>query len=267
MPPKGSTMANYLEKTLASVKQSLDRRPATIIAPPPDPLGTICTGDPSPWYLCDKTVFLWLPFHTFKSILQLSSIPCIYCSKKRLTPKSYKWRPMFNHDKIDWLLYQRIRCQECKKSWLSTDKNFLSKLPTRIVERFPYMVPKRGPGLHESMVLSISNLCTKQISYGPYVNMINKLHKTQYTRQSLSYYDACSKQNVNSALFGLLTPTPFSEFHSKGEFGGLTFSKKLLQYGLNNLVGAKEKYIQAYFQTCSDSGCSADHTHKWSKVI
>ena len=103
--------------------------------------------------------------------------------------------------------------------------------------------------------------------YGPYVNMINELHRTRYTVQLLSYYDACSERKQYGSLFGLLTPLPFSEYYSGEEFGGITFTERLLSYGLNNLISAKEKYMQAYFQTCLDNGVYVDHTQKWGKVI
>ena len=97
--------------------------------------------------------------------------------------------------------------------------------------------------------------------------MINELHKTRYTTQLLSYYYVCSERKQNGSLFGLLTPLPFSEYYSGEEFGGITFTERLLSYGLNNLTSAKEKYMQAYFQTCLDNGVYVDHTQKWGKVI
>ena len=97
--------------------------------------------------------------------------------------------------------------------------------------------------------------------------MINELHKTRYTTQLLSYYYVCSERKQNGSLFWLLTPLPFSKYYSRGEFGGITLTKILLIYGLNNLISAKEKYMQSYFQTCLDNGVSVDKTHKWGKVI
>ena len=46
--PNGSIMANYLQKMLENLKKSLESiRLPTIVVPLPDPLGTICSGDPS----------------------------------------------------------------------------------------------------------------------------------------------------------------------------------------------------------------------------
>ena len=97
--------------------------------------------------------------------------------------------------------------------------------------------------------------------------MLHIRHATRYTDQLLSYYDACSERKQNGSLFGLLTPLPFLEYYSRGEFGGVMFTKRLLSYELNNLISAKEKYMQTYFQTCLENVVSVDHTHKWGKVI
>ena len=167
--PKNTVLHNYLKRTTNAVRDKKLDLCQMIISPPSDPLTKKCIGEPDPWYLCDTRIFLWLPFDQFGHLLQLSMLSCVnkMCDSKCFRTKGLYWRPMFHYDKIDWVLYQRVHCKKCNKTVGTIDERLLATLPTRIIERFPYIVPREGPGLHESMIYMFSNLVTKQIVFGP----------------------------------------------------------------------------------------------------
>lgn len=59
----------------------------------------------------------------------------------------------------------------------------------------------------------------------------------------------------------------FSKFDTAGEYGGIKLNKNILKEAVFAYVLSREKYFQSSFQKVYDEGNSADHTHKFSKVI
>ena len=84
---------------------------------------------------------------------------------------------MFYFDRIVWVLHNRIVCGECGRTCASIDPRFLAKLPTRVTECFPFITTVGGPGMHQAMIFQFTNLLTKGIMYGTYVEDINRMQK------------------------------------------------------------------------------------------
>ena len=146
---------------------------------------------PEAWYKSNFNIFTWMPSEQFGTQVDFSKIKCIHgcngCNVKK--HGTLCWRPMFRLEGIVWVLHQRLQCCECKKSFTTIDPNFLSQLPTRVVERFPFFCTRRGPGIHNSLIFHFISLIGKGIMYGSYVDSINELHKIRYAMESISYYD------------------------------------------------------------------------------
>jgi len=159
---------------------------------------------PEEFYLSNFHPFVWAPTKQFGLQVDLKQMKCAECKKCSLKLHQYAWRPMFQFEKIIWVLHHRIECQEkgCKKTFASIDPRFLSQLPTKIVERFPFVTTIGGPGIHQSMIFHFVHLLTKGIMYGTYAKSINELHNIRYACDTISYYDCAAdytqgKENNN----------------------------------------------------------------------
>ena len=110
---------------------------------------------------------------------------------------------MFYFDRIVWILHHRMQCQksDCKKTFASIDPRFLSQLPTRVVERFPFITTIGGAGIHQAMIFNFVNLMTKGLMYGTYTKSINELHNIRYAFDSIGYYDSIADLNKGRETF------------------------------------------------------------------
>ena len=154
MPPKGSCLYNSMEE----IQQQMKRGKATFLtklAYGPSHADPVAASSYSPddWYLSRFNHFIWTPMDSFGTMVDLKRIKCIRCKKSNcLQKKDIAWRPMICHDKVTWVLHNRLKCKDCGGSFASIDPDFLSQLPTRIVERFPFVTRKVGPGIHQYLV-------------------------------------------------------------------------------------------------------------------
>ena len=148
-----------------------------------------CTK-PNTWYKSSLCKFVWRPVSQFGTLVNLKCIKCIYgCDGFKLKLSSFDWRPMFYFDRMIWVLHNRIFCGECGRTCASIDPRFLSKLPTRVTECFPFITTVGGPGMHQAMIFQFTNLLTKGIMYGTYVEDINRMQRIRYDMAQLNYYD------------------------------------------------------------------------------
>jgi hypothetical protein len=160
-----------------------------------DPVLCSTQASPDYFYRARFSCFVWIPTKQFKDVVDLKSIRCPRCNihgNLNLNKKSF--RPMFKNAEQIWVLHHELQCRKSKKEgcgkYSSTiDPTFMAQLPTRCVKSFPFIVPLRGPGVHIDMVREYLFLCSKQISIGNYVQMINKMIRTKYFETVDMYYD------------------------------------------------------------------------------
>ena len=268
MPPANSVLDLFLKTTQENILAT-----KVWLAPESDPLTSACVGEPGPWYTNKIWRYVWRPFDQYRHLVDLKETKCFCCKKSGfLMSKGYRWRPMFNTQSIDWVLHQRMTCNDCGKSFSTIDHRFLAQLPTRVAERFPYIVPNsKGPGIHQGLIYMFANLATKQVMIGTFVNMINELYRTQYDRDRISYYDAAyervKKTSENPYFQSFKFTEPFSTYDTPGEYGGLRLSRHLMKNAFLFFMRSHEEYMQTYFPKCSDEGVTVDHTFKYAKMI
>ena len=121
------------------------------------------------------------------SILTFKKIKCIHgCIGTGTTEKqdvklhSYCWSPMICIDHKVWVYHQRLICNCCKKSFTTINPKFMSQLPTRVTERFPFFTSSRGAGIHQTLVLQFVSLVGTGVIFGSYVKSINELQQIKY---------------------------------------------------------------------------------------
>jgi hypothetical protein len=279
--PQGSVIGEYLDSIRDKVaKGDLDtflEKGGRWIPPKTDPVSSGIGGQPKPdrWYLGACWVYVWLPQRQYSKVVEKRH-PCAFCGGCNTESKGLHWRPMFWWEKRVWVLHQRFKCkdphccgikegqQEC--TFASIDPRALSKMPTRVAERFEFVTTPGGPGLHQSMMYSFANLITSQIMVGTFVNMINELQSVHYALESCSYYDALA--DWSSPLFGEESPkTPYSAFGDAGYHSGIYMTVALLASLFNVFMNVQEPYAQAYFEVHPDDGAAGDDSHKFSNKI
>ena len=137
MPPKGSCLYSSMEE----IQQQMKRGKATFLtklAYGPSHADPVAAGSYSPddWYPSRFNHFIWMPMDSFGTMVDLKRIKCIRCENSNCLQKEVMvWRPMICHDKVTWVLHNRLKCKGCSGSFASIDPDFLSQLSTRVVER------------------------------------------------------------------------------------------------------------------------------------
>jgi hypothetical protein len=278
-PPKGSTLHTLLETvknqvksdstTKSAVRTSVYERGQHWVIPEIQSPIMCRPTDPGPWYLEDQAVFVWLPFLQFPKQVSLKTCRCIHCNETGvIESKEYDWRPMLYFDRVVWVIHRRFRCQRCNRSFLSSDPTFLSTLPTRVSERFPFVTAgSRRLGVHKFMLYSFVELITSRVQFGTFANAMNTIYALKYDMSRLSYYSSFIDWKNQVGSLGADYPVPFAKFNSVGEFNGIKLTKGTMKALFINFMKVHEPYMQASFQTKSDEGTSADHTFKYAKVI
>jgi len=276
MPPDGTPLFEYVSgiKRKLAEKSMQIRHNSLWIPPPFDPVAKGIGSEPVPdrWYIGDCWVYLWLPREQF----DLDKLKCIYCGTNSTESAGLRYRPMFKWDTIVWCLYKRVRCtsSSCcasnrgkRRQFSTVDPRSLSLLPTSIAERFEFVTTEgRGLGMHRSMIHAFSNLTSKQVLYGSFVNMINELHRIRYSMAHISYLD-CLVDWAPLFSQNKKVKRPFSEFRSVGHFNGVRLDERLLKKLYNSFMAVNEPYMQASFQCHVDEGCTGDDTHKFNSFI
>ena len=276
MPPKGSCLFNQMEeiekKFASGGLRTFSAQKGMWCYGCSEKKDPVASNSESPdaWYASKFECFTWMPFDYFGTAVDIKSINCVHdgCNSCSLKKLALAWRPVICIDKVAWVLHHRIQCKDCKKTFSTIDPKFLAQLPTRILERFPFMTGKKGPGIHQSLVFHFISLIGKGIMYGTYANSINELHRIRYSMETISYYDTIAeKKDLADNIEFDFIPKVFSNFDSAGEYGGIKLTAKLLRRFTFNYILSREKYFQASFQMVYDEGNASDHTHKLSKVI
>jgi hypothetical protein len=148
---------------------------------------------PRKWYVHRTWAYIWRPFKQYAQ-LDIKLISCFSCGEhETYVCHDYDWRPMICLDKIVWVLHQRVKCKSCKKTIAEIDPRFLSKLLTRVAERFEFVTTVTGPGLHQSLVYSLLFLLGKAVMFGTFVKMVNELHAMFYTMDHISHMDSLAE--------------------------------------------------------------------------
>jgi hypothetical protein len=282
VPQPGSPLAEYLkqvkEQFLFSdnvLRDHITTDGLHWIPPPADPVVSSNPSCPNDWYLSDVWCFVWDPFLQHK--IHVGSCICSGCSKKgTLEINRYHWRPFFYFDKVVWILHRRLLCRRdpahggCGKSYASFDPHFMSlNMPARIAATFPFLVPKRGPGMHELMLLMFVELIVNRVQFGTFTKIFNSIYRAKYDQCRVSYYRTFSDKKERAAALGqsLAVPTPFGSYKTVGEYNGIKLTPGLVKRLFLRYMESHESYFQASFQLRYDEGNTADHTHKYANVI
>lgn len=242
-PPKNSVVGEYLkgirDKVGKNTLTGFDKtRGQHWIPPTMDPVSVGIGGAPVPnrWYLGRVWVYVWMPLHAYGNLMPNGSHPCAFCGECDTTSKGLYWRPMIWMEKIVFVLHQRFKCKNpncCgsprggNRSFASIDPRALSRLPTRVVERFEFITTAGGIGIHRSMMFQLVNMITRQVQFGVYVNMINELQRIEYDMEYISYLDAL-KEWDDTFYVGHTPKTTFSAFGMAGEHNGIELKVGLL---------------------------------------
>eukprot|EP00978_Attheya_sp_CCMP212_P038274 scaffold188116_cov35-Attheya_sp.AAC.1 len=270
MPPIESPIGKILEATRVKMSGSYGNVKQMWIPPDNDPLTGNVSG-PERYYSADLWQFIWSPFRQFRDFCQLNSVECVHgCGCGKLIQKGSRWRPMFKHGEIVWLMYDRILCKSCKRYTSTIDPRFLAKLPTIVTERLPFITTATGPGIHVDMIFMLNSLKTKQIIEGSFASMINEVHRIRYDRSRVGYFDRMehtAKQDTSGFYDQQMIPPMYSPYNQPGHFGGIKLTKAALKAASNSYMKAKENYMQNSFQLQSDAALFTDHTHKFPKAI
>ena len=146
---------------------------------------------PNSFYSSRFRAFAWLPFSQFDKMLNMKSLACIRCGERKGSLKLDEiiYRPMFHFDQQVWVLHHTVLCKCCGKRRSTIDSKFISQFPTVVVQRFPFVAPIRGPGVHVSMIHQFCSLTTKQVMFGTYSDTINELLKIKYYEDMAAYYE------------------------------------------------------------------------------
>ena len=164
------------------------------------------------WYKTQFSVFNWLVFDAFN--IDIKKIKCIHgCLGTGMKKHSYCWSPMICIDHKVWVYHQRLICNCCKKSFTTINPKFMSQLPTRVAERFPFFTSSRGAGIHEALVLQFISLVGTGVIFGSYVKSINELQQIKYAQDQINYYDSVAEALENLGLVFAPEVRTFCMFH------------------------------------------------------
>jgi hypothetical protein len=276
-PPKDSVLFKALDeikKKIIEGQWQVDlKRGKQWYLPESDPVSNL-KESPDNWYK-QPPVFAFLPFLQFESWVgatpsQNDGFACVHCEATgRLNSNGYYWRPMHHptHSTV-WCLHRRLQCQECKRTFAEIDPRFLKQLPTPVVERFPFLTSRSGPGLHDSMMYEFSHLSTKGILFGTYVNMVNEQKRLRHSQAHASFLDTLHhRRSGDRGHFDQGQPELFAAYYSSGEYHGIDLTTKVLKGYFFRFVGGHEGYLQNTFQSASDTGGSADLTFKTANKV
>ena len=127
-----------------------------------------------------------MPTYQFGNAFDLKDITCLTCKEVvKCNFDKLTYCPIFRFNRTYMGLHQRINCRSCIKDFTSIDSEILGQVPTRIVERFPFVAPIRGPGVHVVMMIyQFVTLNLKQTSVGIFLDSI-KQYSLQHTREIL----------------------------------------------------------------------------------
>ena len=275
-PPTGSLLDTHLrsfhEKVLRGLGRCEMRQGKHYYPPENDPVSSGSSQpDPAEWYRAACWKFVFLPFHQYeKKLKPLKEYCCIHCQQcGSLESKDFQFRPMFEFSHITWLFFRRVKCKDCNHSFGEIHPDFLSQLPTPIVERLPFITTGSGLGMHRSMLFLFTNLICKGVMFGTYVNAFNEIYRLQHSMEHISYLDSLSSYTGSAENYTEAPPVPkvFSAFSHAGEYNGVALSTGLLKALFFRIMDGMDEYLEKSFQARSDQGVSADHTFKFAKGI
>jgi hypothetical protein len=265
---EASTLGAYIKKTKIGITSGALREEVNKgrcwFSPMHDPVSSNSV-EPQEYYSSEYWVYAFLPFFQYSNICDLKQCHCIHCkAKSSLQSQTYQTRPFFDFEKIIYVLPRRFICKSCKRTFACIDPQFMSQLPSRVVERFRFIPTIGGPGMSEAMVYLLSNLVCNQVMFGTFCCMINELHQVCYSKSKLSYLDTVAELRKSSVV-DIGVPPLFNEFVSPGEFGGIRLTRNLVKAVFFNFMLKHEPYMQATFQTCIDNGLTVDQSFKLSR--
>ena len=278
VPPKGSALQEYLETFQTRLsKNNLDgfKKGRHWYPPTHDPVSVKMTQPvPYRWYTGNCWVYAWIPEEQYPHLVH--NTECIFCSKsEKIESNGLHWRPMYFWNRLVWVLHRRYKCTHlsCKRNgkcrtFAGIDPRALSGLPTRISERFEFVTTPSGPGMHRTMLYSFASLLMIQVSFGPFVKMVNEMQGVDYWYEQISYYDALAEWTPSVLGYnGKTEITPFSAMMKPGEFNGLELTPYLFKALFIRFMEIHEPYMQARYQMDLDEGAAGDDTHKYANKI
>ena len=136
-----------------------------------DPMQDSST-DPDSWYIGNTWVYAWLSFFQFEhlGVSTASTYSCHKCTcKSSLESKGYFYQPMFEQNKITWVIHRQFKFKCCHTT-STLSPNLLSQLPTNVVKRLLYVTKNVGPGMHKSLVQMLCFLCKNKVLFTTTMN-------------------------------------------------------------------------------------------------
>ena len=151
----------------------------------------------------------------------------------------------------------------------SIDDSFLSQLPLKIRERFPFIF-SGSIGVHESLIQLMTSVSTKSVLFGTFCNGINEVYRIKHSKAMVNYFDSAYDHVTNKKnMFPdqEFTPDVFSSFTDRDKYNGIFLREAMLKKIFLKYVRERETYMQQSFQLHHDQGYAGDHTNKFSKQI
>ena len=289
-PPRGSQLDQYLVAMGETIKNDVKAgRGKHWYLPESDPAADK-SGKPEPvqFYRARVSCFNWTPFTSYCKIVGnlQKDYECIHCHKKCLVSNGYYWRAAFDFDRLVYVRHRRVRCSPkiqwtadvdgkltvgkgCGKSFAEFHPDFLTQMPTRVVETLPFLTRPKGPLMSTNMMYAFMELAEKGIMFGTFAAVFNTLYRIQHTTDHIAYVEAVKDARDANDRLGItsVVPAVFAPFHSPGEYNGIELQPSLVQYFFYRTCKALADYHQTSFQTVCDEGVIPDHTHQFARGI
>jgi hypothetical protein len=152
MPPPDSPLALKLKSIQKEL--SIGQMKKRWFVPSSSPMSTGLGQKPVPnAFYTNVSVRNWNPKAQYPALDIAYS--CIFCGGRDLKLLGTRFRPAFCWSTVDWILYERLSCQNnsCKGakgrhcSFSTIDPRFIAQLPTVVARDFEYVFPASGPGV------------------------------------------------------------------------------------------------------------------------
>ena len=161
MPPRGLSLHTYLLMMKDNIKNSVVGGAPNCYRfwypPITDPVQK-GSNEPESWYTANTWIYAWLPFYQFNhlGLYTTGTYKCHKCScNSSITGKGFFWQPMCELGKLTWVLHHIFQFK-CNPTTSTLCPSLLFQFPTTVVERFPFITCRNGPGLHQSIVQMLS---------------------------------------------------------------------------------------------------------------
>ena len=268
----GNISVQFLKTVLASLKAEIEtnNKPkiysdGTFWHRPRDPVFALAMsnqeGNLNPRELYHLDVFVWILGLKNRLPGEPTQILCptASCSGK-LVRHGYNSnpiaRPVRGLHRDNFLLTNRLRCEDCKKSFQGTDPKILEQLSRGLQESFPAFLTSRAA--IDKALMSVMRACfATHFGPEPFSAMLSEMRHIDHSQRELMYLSAVKTT-------GMLIQEGFSKFDDKLQYAGscpsIGYSKGIFV----DWMQAHHPYFDRKIAALPASVLKGDHTFKVS---